>query len=265
MGDTDIELCDGPSWYLQDDKRDQKDNQDDLIEFDFLKLSVEHIVEKRKIVMGNLLINPTQFLFELESEDPLDMLEPDLFQVVFPTRVITHIKILLTNSNPCLNQIYKGLFTKRDLITEKMFLLSEPCLDYREEDEKTKKYLCVQICMDCIKRPDSRFSSYGMSRLLPAYWFIIKQTQAHHLHVFLSTWFRDSYLEAKIESVQSLKQDLFTRADNDFLTDQTDLSYLENDDMETKEDNVLSIDQRKDLAKYFPPRCIPLSCERGLS
>ena len=109
MEETENDLYSGSTWYLQDHTRDQEDNQDDVIEFDFLKLSVQHIIEKRKIVVGSLLITPTQFLFELESDDPLDRLEPELFQVVLPSKVVTHLNILLTNSKQGPNQIYKGL------------------------------------------------------------------------------------------------------------------------------------------------------------
>ena len=104
MQDTDSDLYTGSTWYVQD-------QQEDVIEFDFLKLSVQHIIEKRKIVFGSLLITPSQFIFDLDTTDPLDKLEPELFQVVFPSKIMNDLKILLTNSKDGPNQIYKGLYT----------------------------------------------------------------------------------------------------------------------------------------------------------
>ena len=101
-------LYTGTTWYLS---HHHIEDQQDIIEFDFLKLSVQHIIEKRKIVLGSLLITPTQFIFDLDSQDPLDRLEPELFQVVLPCKLLTDVKIVLNNSKyrHSHNQIYKGL------------------------------------------------------------------------------------------------------------------------------------------------------------
>ena len=99
-------LFTGSTWYIS---HHHIQDQHDIIEFDFLKLSVQHIIEKRKIVLGSLLVTPTQFIFDLDSQDPLDKLEPELFQVVFPTKVLKDLKIVLNNSKYNQNQIYQGL------------------------------------------------------------------------------------------------------------------------------------------------------------
>ena len=99
-------LFTGSTWYIS---HHHIQDQHDIIEFDFLKLSVQHIIEKRRIVLGSLLITPTQFIFDLDSQDPLDRLEPELFQVVFPSKVLKDLKIVLNNSKYNQNQIYKGL------------------------------------------------------------------------------------------------------------------------------------------------------------
>ena len=110
MQDTDRDLYTSSTWYVQE-QEDHQEQQEDVIEFDFLKLSVQHIIEKRKIVFGSLLITPSQFIFDLDTTDPLDKLEPELFQVVFPSKIMNDLKILLTNSKDGPNQIYKGLYT----------------------------------------------------------------------------------------------------------------------------------------------------------
>ena len=99
-------LYTGSTWYIT---HHHIQDQHDIIEFDFLKLSVQHIIEKRKIVVGTLLVTPSQFIFDLDSQDPLDKLEPELFQVVFPTKVLKDLKIVLNNSKYNQNQIYQGL------------------------------------------------------------------------------------------------------------------------------------------------------------
>lgn len=99
-------LFTGSTWYIS---HHHIQDQHDIIEFDFLKLSVQHIIEKRRIVLGSLLITPTQFIFDLDSQDPLDRLEPELFQVVFPSKVLKDLKIVLNNSKYNQDQIYKGL------------------------------------------------------------------------------------------------------------------------------------------------------------
>ena len=99
-------LFTGSTWYIS---HHHIQDQHDIIEFDFLKLSVQHIIEKRRIVLGSLLVTPTQFIFDLDSQDPLDRLEPELFQVVFPCKVLKDVKIVLNNSKYSQNQIYKGL------------------------------------------------------------------------------------------------------------------------------------------------------------
>ena len=98
-------LYTGSTWYIT--HHPLQDHQD-IIEFDFLKLSVQHIIENRKIVLGTLLITPTQFIFDLDSPDPLDRLEPELFQVVLPSALLADVKIVLNNSKYNNNQIYKG-------------------------------------------------------------------------------------------------------------------------------------------------------------
>ena len=99
-------LFTGSTWYIA---HHQLEDQLDIVEFDFLKLSVQHIIEKRKIVLGTLLITPTQFIFDLDSQDPLDRLEPELFQVVLPSKLLRDVKIVLNNSKYRRhNQIYKG-------------------------------------------------------------------------------------------------------------------------------------------------------------
>ena len=108
LEDTDTHLYTGSTWYVQEDQGEEED----IIEYDYLKLSVQHIIEKRKIVIGNLLITPTQFIFDLDTEDPLDSLEPELFQLVLPSRIMSDLKILLNNSKDGPKNIYKGIYHK---------------------------------------------------------------------------------------------------------------------------------------------------------
>ena len=148
-------------------------------------------------------------------------------------------------------------------------MLAGSCL-YSEEasEERTREYLYLQVCVEPgSPLTHSQSSSYGSPVLLPRYWFIIRQSQAPHLHMFFTTWFRQLYLEEDTDSVRSIKQDLFTQADVDFVADQSDWGQEqveEEEEEEVVEDHILNIEQRKELAKHFPPRCITHSWERGV-
>ena len=123
-----------------------------------------------------------------------------------------------------------------------------------------REFLYIHVCVD----PDStdcQASSYGSSHLLPSYWFIIKTSQAPHLHVFFSTWLREIYLEPETPPASQIKQDLFTRTD--FLLDETDRSLLEEEEREgevgeeeEEYEPILNIDQRRELSLHFPARCV---------
>ena len=141
-----------------------------------------------------------------------------------------------------------------------------------EEEEYRREFLYLHVCLD----PDStdgwsQASSYGSSHLLPSYWFIIKNSQAPHLHVFFSSWLREAYLDQDTPPVSDLQQDLFTRTD--FLVDETDRSLLWQEEREGEEEEeeveeeeyvpILTVDQRREMALHFPARCITDSWDLG--
>ena len=134
-----------------------------------------------------------------------------------------------------------------------------------EEEEYRREFLYLHVCLD----PDStegwsQASSYGSSHLLASYWFIIKNSQAPHLHVFFSSWLREAYLDQDTPPVSDLQQDLFTRTD--FLVDETDRSLLWQEEREGEEEEyepILTVDQRREVALHFPARCMTDSWDLG--
>ena len=155
-----------------------------------------------------------------------------------------------------------------------IFCSSGPSLQIEEVEEERlrREYLYIHVCVD----PDSadggsQASSYGSPHLLPSYWFIIKNSQAPHLHIFFSSWFREAYLPAA--PVSDIRQDLFTRTDCS--VDETDRSILwqeeregeseeeEEEEVGEEEEPILSVDQRKQLALHLPARCITDSWDLG--
>ena len=141
------------------------------------------------------------------------------------------------------------------------------------EDVYRREYLYIHVCVDLESTHcGSQASSYGSSHLLPSYWFIIKNSQAPHLHIFLSSWLRDVYLGQDTPPVSDIKQDLFTRTD--FLLDQTDHSLLQEEEKEWEVEKVeeeeeeeyepiLNVDQRRELALHLPARCMTDSWDLG--
>ena len=80
-------------WYV-DHKDDADIYIDEVVEDDFLRLRASHfIVDKKRTVIGSLLLTPVQFIFEIVTDDPLDMLEPEQFQVVLLTKYINQFII----------------------------------------------------------------------------------------------------------------------------------------------------------------------------
>ena len=86
-------------WYV-DHKDDGEDVYiDEVVEDDFLRLRASHhIVDKKRTVVGSLLLTPVQVIFEIVTDDPLDLLEPEQFQVVLLTKYVNEF-ILNDESN----------------------------------------------------------------------------------------------------------------------------------------------------------------------
>ena len=81
-------------WYV-DHKEDDTDIYiEEVVEDDFLRLRASHyIVDKKRTVVGSLLLTPVQLIFEIVTDDPLDLLEPEQFQVVLLTKYINEFII----------------------------------------------------------------------------------------------------------------------------------------------------------------------------
>ena len=236
METADAGIDSGPIWYVEEEKEtkmttwyvnneEEDDENDDVIDYDFIKLSVRHIIKNRKIVNGSILITPRNFIFDPISSDPLDELEPELFQVAFPTKRIKDAKIFYdyfskgndTNSiyrGPKINEtkdndsVEENTLYEEETVEEsenedlpKLTFITEEdsneILHERENSEKKKrKDLFVNIKMDTddIITDSGYISSYGSPDLLPSYWFIISSTQAIHAHNFFTTWLKEIYI-----------------------------------------------------------------------
>ena len=127
------------------------------VEADFLLLRTSHWVPaKQRRVRGSLLMTPVQFIFDIVTRDPLDSLEPDMFQVVLPTSRIVNIDL-----NPSSSSVHHQL-----QLTAKMDLVSE------------------ESC---------HVSSYGSSHLLPEYSFAFSEESEETLKTFLLQWLSDVF------------------------------------------------------------------------
>ena len=81
-------------WYVNSSDDEQPEiAADDVIDYDFIQISVQHIIKNRKTISGTILLTPRNFIFDPRTADPLDELEPELFQVAFPTGRISNISI----------------------------------------------------------------------------------------------------------------------------------------------------------------------------
>lgn len=236
------------TWYVNKDEEDLE--YEDVIDYDFIKLGVRHIIKNRKIVNGSILITPRNFIFDPISSDPLDELEPELFQVAFPTKRIKDVKILYDYFSKVddVNNFYRGPQIEErknsGLNEENTLFERETSEEYENEDmpkltfisenddnlkndersvNKTGKDLFVNIKMDTDDTlTDSGYiSSYGSPDLLPSYWFVISSTQAVHAHTFFTTWIKDIYLNPQENDLEDLSdvpdfqfvQDFFRKVD----------------------------------------------------
>ena len=152
-------------WYTNEDTTTADDDMEDLIESDFLRISAQHhIVSRERTVAGSLLMTPTSFIFDIITKDPLDLLEPEQFQVVIPA---SKISILQLTSN------------KDNLKTSSKKILS---------DSIELKVIINQE----IKEHYNQASSYGSSVLLRQYSFLLNKVLHLHVRHFLETWFNDN-------------------------------------------------------------------------
>ena len=154
-------------WYINDDNSNEE--CEDVIEQDFLKITVHHpIVSRQRVVQGTLLITPTQFIFEVITKDPLDLLELDQFQVVLPTSVI-----------------------------DNLILTSKPSQEDPSQNIQNLRQDCVQLKVTIKPEkqgPHCQVSSYGSSHLLSQYSFLIKDNISFHLEKFCVDWFNKSLI-----------------------------------------------------------------------
>eukprot|EP00092_Neocalanus_flemingeri_P007966 GFUD01008594.1.p1 GENE.GFUD01008594.1~~GFUD01008594.1.p1 ORF type:complete len:485 (+),score=136.92 GFUD01008594.1:74-1456(+) len=215
------------TWYVNNEEEEDFEN-DDVIDYDFIKLSVRHIIKNRKIVNGSILITPRNFIFDPISTDPLDELEPELFQVAFPTKRIKDVKILYDyfSMGNDTSSIYRGpkiQETKNSEIVDEDTLYEKETTEESEESDnedlpkltfitekdsnedlkkeensgnENRKDLFINLKMDTENTvTDSGYiSSYGSPDLLQSYCFIISSTQAVHAHTFFTTWLNERYI-----------------------------------------------------------------------
>ena len=216
------------TWYVNRGEEAEELESEDVIDYDFIKLGVRHIIKNRKIVKGSLLITPRNVVFDPISSDPLDQLEPEMFQVAFPTKRITDVKIFYDyfGEGDEKTNIYQGpkiieretssineedLLFKKELEVESeeeeeesipklTFISGEVETENKDKDDSQlndSKEMFIHIKMDTenINSDSGYISSYGSPDLQQSYWFVISSNQAVHAHTFFTTWSKDTYFK----------------------------------------------------------------------
>ena len=160
-------------WYVDLDPEDEEDpGIEEIIEADFLVLRTSHYIPgKQRTVRGSLLLTPVQFIFDIVTRDPLDSLEPDMFQVVLPTANIVAINL----SKPLTSHHHVQLTAKMDPF-------------------------CEASC---------HVSSYGSSELLPEYSFSFSDKAGAALKTFLREWLSEIF-EKSCEDIEDIAQVLIS-------------------------------------------------------
>ena len=168
-------------WYVDlDPDEDDDPGIEEIIEADFLLLKTRHYIPgKQRTVRGSLLLTPVQFIFDIVTRDPLDSLEPDMFQVVLPTANIVSIDL-----------------TKHI----------------------TSHHVQLTAKMDTFSEASCHVSSYGSSQLLSEYSFSFSDKAEAALNTFLREWLseifqKSSFLDGDSAQVKSVYNFLFFNAE----------------------------------------------------
>jgi len=68
----------------------------EIIEYQFIKLTVRHITSGRGVVGGSVLFTPNAVIFDPDPKDPLvEELEPEAFQIIAPMEFVVNAAIFL--------------------------------------------------------------------------------------------------------------------------------------------------------------------------
>ena len=154
-------------WYVDLDPEDEEEpGIEEIIEADFLVLRTSHFVPgKQRTVRGSLLLTPVQFIFDIVTRDPLDSLEPDMFQVVLPTANIVSIDL----SKHLTSHHHVQLTAKMDTFSE-------------------------ASCHVC---------SYGSSQLLSEYSFSFSDKAEAALNTFLREWLSEIFEKSSFQDADN--------------------------------------------------------------
>ena len=168
-------------WYVDLDPENEGDpGIEEIIEADFLVLRTRHFIPgKQRTVRGSLLLTPVQFIFDIVTRDPLDSLEPDMFQVVLPTANIVSIDL--------------------------------------SKHHTSHHHVQLTAKMDTFSEASCHVSSYGSSQLLSEYSFSFSDKAEAALNTFLREWLseifeKSSFLDADSAQVKSVCNSLFFNA-----------------------------------------------------
>ena len=148
-------------WYVDLVKPEDLEDPgvEEIIEADFLVLRTSHYIPgKQRTVRGSLLITPVQFIFDIVTRDPLDSLEPDMFQVVLPTANIVAIDL--------------------------------------SQHISSHHHVQLTAKMDPVSETSCHASSYGSSQLLPEYTFTFSDRVRASLNTFLREWLSEIFEES---------------------------------------------------------------------
>jgi len=203
-------------WY--DDSEDIFEYEE-IFEDDMMKINVSHWVEhKKRHVKGTLLLTPVQFIFEIVTSDPLDALEPDQFQLVLPTKTIESVSIL-TNElpNPQFSE-YQSKGSKE--ASSKGIVITLRSIEMNEASKEIR----------------SQTSSYGSSRLLPTYQFLLNPKRQQNFQKFMEN------CQINYEVIGGMIH-------------KTNLEIKNSINEELPKSLILSHNQQRQLERHFPPRC----------
>ena len=147
-------------WYVDLNPEDEEDpGVEEIIEADFLVLRATHYIPgKQRTVRGSLLLTPVQFIFDIVTRDPLDSLEPDMFQVVLPTANIVAIDL--------------------------------------SKHISSHQHVQLTAKMDPFSEASCHVCSYGSSQLLPEYSFTFSDKAGASLNAFLREWLSEIFEES---------------------------------------------------------------------
>lgn len=218
--------------------------EEDIIEYQFIKMRVRHITCDHGVVWGSILLTPNAVIFD---PDPKDLLvkenEPEAFQVIAPMEFVVNSSIFydfFTIGNT------KGTMGKENPPSQIYTRPPSPKLDKDNATEKKDESVDNDISPDSDasadvvsvidasaqsslqdSQPDLKkdpfylrltmgkpvgkevalstpIMAYGMQTMMPEYWFIIPSKQVPNLYKFLINWFPEFYGSFDLEEIHEM-------------------------------------------------------------